>query len=182
MRNPRLRPISRSSFVLLLALALVAGCKKQEAPAPAAAKKPSQAASVATPAAPVPVQPQLSSATTVPGALTFRRDPFKPFIVQATPAAPGATAPQPAPGADLLPIQSFETSKFKVAGIIAGMRENRALLIDPNGKGYVVQAGMQIGNANGRVRRITASTVEVVEKGAGRGKGRTIVLTLAKKR
>ena len=89
------------------------------------------------------------------------------------------------PAADLLPIQSYEVSKFKVAGIIAGLRENQALVIDPNGKGYVVKAGMQIGNANGRISRITSSSVEVVERyreGGGRPKSRTIVLTLPKKR
>ena len=179
MRKPT--KINLNSVVLLLALALVPGCKKEEPPAPAAVPKPAQPAPAPKPAP--PVQQQLSSAVKVSGALSFRKDPFKPVIVPATPApAASAAASGVSPAADLLPIQSFEVSKFKVAGIIAGMRENRALLIDPNGKGYVVQVGMQVGNANGRVTRITPSSVEVVEKGAGRGKGRTIVLTLAKKR
>ncbi len=179
MRKPT--PINRNSAVLLLALALVPGCKKEEAPAPAPASHPAQPAPAPKPAP--PVQPQLSSAVKVSGALSFRKDPFKPVIVPATPApATQAAGPGVSPAADLLPIQSFEVSKFKVAGIIAGIRENRALLIDPTGKGYVVQVGMQVGNANGRVTRITPSAVQIVEKGAGRGKGRTIVLTLAKKR
>lgn len=173
--------INLSSAVLLLALALVPGCTKEEAPAPAPAPKPAQPAPASTPAP--PVQQQLSSATKVSGMVSFKKDPFKPVIVPATPAPTGSAAgPSVSPAADLLPIQSFEVSKFKVAGIIAGIRENRALLIDPNGKGYVVQVGMQVGNANGRVTRITPSTVQIVEKGTGRGKGRTIVLTLAKKR
>ncbi|WP_246044782.1 pilus assembly protein PilP [Geomonas ferrireducens] len=170
--------------MLLLALALVSGCKNEEAPAPAPAPKPVQPAQPAPAPKPAPpVQQQLSSVAKSPGALSFKKDPFKPVIVPATPApASSAAGPSVSPAADLLPIQSFEVSKFKVAGIIAGIRENRALLIDPNGKGYVVQVGMQVGNANGRVTKITPSTVQVVEKGTGRGKGRTIVLTLAKKR
>ena len=173
--------INRNSIVLLLALALVPGCKNEEAPAPAPASKPAQPASAPKPAP--PVQQQLSSVAKSPGTLSFKKDPFKPVIVPTTPApASSAAGPNVSPAADLLPIQSFEVSKFKVAGIIAGIRENRALLIDPNGKGYVVQVGMQVGNANGHVTRITPSTVQVVEKGTGRGKGRTIVLTLAKKR
>ncbi len=177
----KLTRINRNSAVLLLALALVPGCKKEEAAPAAPAPPPAQPAPAPKPAQ--PVQQQLSSAVKGPGALSFKKDPFKPAIVPVTPApAAAAAGASAAPAADLLPIQSFEVSKFKVAGIIAGMRENRALLIDPNGKGYVVQVGMQVGNGNGRVTRITPSSVQVVEKGAGRGKGRTIVLTLAKKR
>ena len=53
------------------------------------------------------------------------------------------------------------------------------------GKGYVVQPGMQIGSSNGRISRITASGIEVVESykdEKGRIRKRTIVLSLAKKR
>jgi type IV pilus assembly protein PilP len=132
------------------------------------------------------VQQQLSSAAAAKPQLDFRTrtDPFKPFAVV---VAPAKTEQQKAsrPAVDLLPIQSFEVSKFKVAGIIAGLKENRALLIDPNGKGYVVQEGMLIGSNDGRITRITASSVEVDERfreDSGRVRKRKIVLTLAKKR
>jgi len=173
---------------LLPALAL-SGCSKAEEK-PAA--PPSQQAPQAKPAgaAASVVQKQVSSASTRPASLDFRHrtDPFKPWVTAVAPApAQGkGEAPVPArPAADLLPIQSFESSKFKVAGIIAGLKENRALVLDPSGKGYVVQQGMPIGSNNGRISRITASSVEIVEsfkdeKGAFRK--RTIVLTLAKKR
>ena len=178
-----------SAYLLLLLLVFSAGCKKEEAPPPQPAD-PGTAKPAAKPAS--PVQGHFSSATRGAVGLDFSRrtDPFKSQapVVTLTPGAPGPQAGQPGaapPAADALPIQSFEVTKFKVAGIIAGLRENRALLIDPNGKGYVVQAGMQIGNANGRISRITATTVEVVERykeSSGRTKSRTIVLTLAKKR
>ena len=175
-------------LTLLFVALTLPGCSKTEekpaAPPPKAATPAKPAAAPAT-----PVQAQLSSAATRgAGALDFSRraDPFKPF-------APVVAQPQPKPDAgsvarpaeDLLPIQSFEVSKFKVAGIIAGLRENRALIIDPNGKGYVVQVGMLIGSGNGRISRITANSVEVLEtyKGdKGKLRKRTIVLTLAKKR
>ncbi|MBU5636135.1 pilus assembly protein PilP [Geomonas sp. Red69] len=175
-------PINRNSTpLLMLLLALSAGCKKEEPPA---APPPASAAAAPAPApkpAP-PVQQQLSSAAKVGTAVSFKKDPFKPLLVPQAPVAPAGQGARPSgpPPADLLPIQSFEVNKFKVTGIIAGLRENKALVIDPNGKGYVVKVGMQIGNANGRISRITASTVEVVEK-SGR-KSKTIVLTLAKKR
>ena len=164
----------------MLLLAVSYGCKKEEAPAPpppAPAAKPAPAPKPA-----LPVQQQISSAAKVGSAVVFKKDPFKPLLTTQPPVVPAGQSARPsgAPLADQLPIQSFEASKFKVAGIIAGFKDNKALVIDPTGKGYVVQVGMQIGNANGRISRITSSSVEIVEK-SGR-KSKTIVLTLAKKR
>lgn len=181
---------SRTLSVLLVLLAVLSGCSKKEPAAPPA--EPAKAPAQPAPKPAVPVQKQVSSAVLAGGTVDFSKktDPFKPYgpavITQPSPAQPGQGAGQqaPQPRGEVLPIQSFEVSKFKVAGIIAGLQENRALVIDPNGKGYVVQTGMQIGNNNGRISRITASAVEVVEKykEGGRTKSRTIVLTLAKKR
>ena len=168
---------------LSLLLALAAGCSKEDAPAPAAPAKPKKATPVAPP---VPIQQQLSSAAGSGTGFDFSKkaDPFKPYAPAVAAPDTGAAQPAARPAGDLLPIQSFEVSRFKVAGIIAGLHENRALLIDPNGKGYVVQKGMQIGNNNGRITKITASSVVVVErfKQSGSFKSRTIELTLTKKR
>ena len=172
----------------LLALALLPGCSKPEGTPQA--KAPGEAPQARHPApAPAPVQKQLSSAAALPAPFDFhnRTDPFKPYApVAATPAPVPAKGGQPAvPAGDQLPIQSFEVSRFKVAGIIAGLKENRALIIDPNGKGYVVQQGMLVGSNNGVISRITASSVEVVERfkdEKGKTRKRTIMLTLAKKR
>lgn len=181
------RKSSLSVAALLLALGLV-GCSKESPPPPPA--QPAQPAK--HPAAPAaPVQKPVSSAQAAPGqVLDFSRrtDPFKPFT-PAPAVPPQAKAERPdepqRPVGDQLPIQGYETSKFRVAGIIAGLRENRALILDPSGKGYVVQQGMQIGSSNGRITRITPSAVEVQESykdERGRLKKRTIVLQLAKKR
>jgi type IV pilus assembly protein PilP len=183
-RNPN----SAFAALLLLAVAL-AGCSKKEQPAPR--REPHKAVGPAKPAMQpgVPVQAQLSSANKAPTRTDFTKkvDPFKPYVIAS--AQPAVTAAQPAtaasPSTDLLPIQSYETAKFKVVGIIAGLKENRALVVDPAGKGYVVQVGMQIGNANGHITRITPYGIEVVERyreDTGRVKQRKIVLTLAKKR
>jgi type IV pilus assembly protein PilP len=171
---------------LLLLLAMLAGCSKPaEPPAAPEPKKAQQAKPAVQPA--LPVQKQLSTVAKPGMHLDFRNrtDPFKPFApVEVAP--PVRTAQQNArPASDLLPIQTFEVSKFKIAGIIAGLKDNRALLIDPTGKGYVVQEGMLIGSNDGRISRITASSVEVVERfreDNGRFRKRKIVLTLAKKR
>jgi type IV pilus assembly protein PilP len=182
---------SRAVIAAALLLAFSGGCKKEKPPEP---PQPKQVAPKPVKAN-APVQNQVSSATLLPGAhLDFRNrtDPFKPpaaALPPAGPAAPqpGGGAPRPAvaPSADLLPIQSYDVGRFKVVGIIAGLRQNRALMIDPAGKGYVVQEGMVIGSNNGRIARITASSVEVIETfkaDNGRIRKRKIVLTLAKKR
>ena len=179
---------SQYAVCLLLATMLFACSKKEEPPQAPAPVQVAPAAPVVQPAA--PVQKQLSSAAQARPGFDFsrRRDPFRSAApVAPAPVAAGESAApaQIRPSKDQLPIQSFEVSKFKVAGIIAGLQENRALLVDPDGKGYVVQKGMRIGSNNGRITRITASSVEVVESFRADGKGskkRKIVLTLAKKR
>lgn len=171
--------------VALLSVALVFGCSKEEQQQ-APASGPAQAAKPAQAAAPV-AQQQLSSAVNRGQGLDFRKrtDPFKPYAPAVAPPVAGVQPRAGRSSEDLLPIQSYEVGSFKVSGIIAGLTENRALLIDPKGKGYVVQQGMQIGPNDGRITRITSSSVEVVEsyrEDSGRVIKRKIVLTLAKKR
>jgi type IV pilus assembly protein PilP len=189
------------TLLLLASLLVFAGCKKTP-PEPvaqpkAAVKLPmptpvSTSVPVSKPApvpAPVPVQKQPSTAkvsATAGTSIDFKnkKDPFKPFIVPVEPTAPNA-APIKSRPSDLLPIQSYDVSKFKVSGIITGLKENQALVIDPAGKGYVVRQGMLIGNNDGRITKISASSIEVIEQNptkGGRGKKRKIVLPLAKKK
>lgn len=181
------RNLSSALYAAPLLLAMLSGCSKhEEKPAAPAPKNAQQAKPAAQPAP--PVQKQLSSSVKAPGTqLDFSRrtDPFKAYAPAVVVPPVGVAQGRARSMADLLPIQTFEVSKFKVAGIIAGLSENKALLIDPNGKGYVVQQGMLIGSNDGRITRITASSVEVVEnfrEDTGRIKKRKIVLTLAKKR
>ncbi|ECI0704040.1 pilus assembly protein PilP [Escherichia coli] len=62
---------------------------------------------------------------------------------------------------------------------------NKALIVDPAGKGYVVKAGMRIGNNNGVISKVTPSYLEVVERSrddvTGKMSRRTVKLTLPKK-
>ena len=138
--------------------------------------------------APLPVQKQSTSAKTAgiavqPLDFTAKKDPFKPFATE--PAAQQAKAKPAAMASteDLLPIQRYDVNKFRVSGIIAGLKENTALIIDPAGRGYVVREGMLIGNSDGRISRITSSSIEVVEHyrdDNGHNRKRTIMLTLPK--
>ena len=175
---------NRSLFLAsLLVVALVfPGCKKKVQPPPPPPPKP--AAKV-----PLPVQKQSTSATAriavQPLDFSTKKDPFKPFLGE--PAAPQAKAKPTAMAntEDLLPIQRFDVNKFKVSGVIAGLKENTALIIDPEGRGYVVREGMLIGNSDGRISRITSSSIEVVEHyrdDRNHNRKRTIMLTLPKKK
>ncbi len=171
-------------MILLIAGLMPGGCKKEEQSAPP--PPPPKHAPAVKP--PVPVQKQISTAKlseTREASLDFtnRKDPFKPFV------APQQKAEKPVAAAaakarDLLPIQNFELSKFKVAGIIVGLKENRALVIDPTGKGYVLKQGMLIGSNDGRVSKITPTTVEVIESYNENGhiRKKTSRLTLPQKK
>jgi type IV pilus assembly protein PilP len=177
---------NQSLIVVLLSVGLLlpGGCKKEgQAPSPPPAK-PSAAIKV-----PLPLQNQQSSAKIdgkIAPSIEFnsRKDPFKPFIAPQAQAAKSAAPLGTTSNKDLLPIQSYEVNKLKVVGIIVGLKENRALVVDPAGKGYVVKQGMLIGSNDGHISRITATSIEVVEsyKDNGRILKRTIKLSLPQKK
>ncbi len=161
------------------------------AAAPAAPPPSTVATAAAGPTAgKADVQKQMSSAragqspTSISLDFTKRRDPFRPYV-QAPVVPPPAAGKVARPARDLLPIQSFDTESFKVTGIIAGLRDNSALVIDPKGKGYVVKEGMLLGSNNGRIKKITTSTVEVEENyrdDSGKVRKRVVKLALTRKR
>jgi type IV pilus assembly protein PilP len=193
--------------MLLLAVA-TPGCKKKTAPPPpqvAPLPKKSQQAPTVTPANPVqtratsarkpavalPVQQQLSTGKRQqsPGAVsldfTNRRDPFKSFVPAPVVQQQIAGKSARTKGRSPLPIQNFDTEKFKITGIITGLKQNSALVIDPTGKGYVIKEGMQIGNNDGYVKRVTTSSVEVEETfrdDNGRVRKRLVKLMLLRKK
>ncbi len=171
--------------ILLIAGLMPGGCKKEEQPAPP--PPPPKHMPAVKPAMPVQKQPSSAKVPEGPVAVSLdfanRKDPFKPFVSPQAPTAKQAVAVAPK-SRDLLPIQNYELSKFKVAGIIVGLKENRALVIDPTGKGYVVKQGMLIGSNEGRISKITATVVEVVESynEDGRIRKKTSRLTLPQKK
>ena len=175
-----------------LVIALFAGCKKDDSPQTAPPPKdppakPTDAAQKTMSGAKGGIQKPLSSAR-VPGAggIDFAnlRDPFKPAVTIAPPADKKA-GPSITSAANLLPIQSFETEKFRVVGIITGINENRALMLDPAGKAYVVRKGMAVGNSGGVVTKVNPNSVEITERfqdDSGRVRKRTVKLTLTRKK
>lgn len=213
IRRSKIALFSRGGLLLVLVLAVaIPGCKK-EAPPPAPVKPLPQKTVQATPgivapaAAVKPLQPALSSArkaaptasaqnavqkqistakptktaTAVSLDFTSKRDPFKPFV-QAPPKRQIGARNR---AGDPLPIQKYDTENFRVSGIITGIKENSALVIDPSGKGHIVKAGMPFGANDGRVKRITTTAIEVEESfmdDFGRVKKRLVKLTLLRKK
>jgi type IV pilus assembly protein PilP len=182
----RKKGINQKNIVLFVVLLIMisAGCKKEEAtpmhPQPVQNVKPQTKASL-------PVQKQQSSAhvtTSASPSIDFsgRKDPFKPYIVEAKPVA--SRAMNKIPGYGILPMQNYELGQFRVLGIIAGLNHNSALIVDPAGKSYVVKPGMDIGKNGGRIVKISSTTIEVLEKyknETGRIVKRIVKLTLPKK-
>jgi type IV pilus assembly protein PilP len=175
-------------IALFTVATLVSGCSKKEQPltvvvVPATSQAKQQQAAV--------VQKPVSSAsvklapapTTNQFDFSGKKDPFKPDI-----ALKVVTAPLPG---DLrkalqggLPIHSFDVSQFRLIGIVTGAKENQAMVVDPNGKGYVLKTGMTIGKNDGRVTAVTINGVNVVEQfkdDSGRVRKENIRITLPRK-
>jgi type IV pilus assembly protein PilP len=149
-------------YVLLSAtLMLFLGACEKKAETPPLPQP--QAPNVAKPQ--MPVQKPVSSAksTSVAGSLTdfsTQKDPFKPFIAE-TKRSPVAKTNRLG---QVLPILNYDVLQFKISGIIIGLKENSAMIIDPAGKPYVVKAGMDIGRNNGRITKIAPNFIEVFEQ------------------
>ena len=83
-----------------------------------------------------------------------------------------------------LPIHSFDVSQFRLIGVITGAKENQAMVVDPNGKGYVLKTGMTIGKNDGRITAVNINGVDVVEQfkdDSGRVRKENIKITLPRK-
>ncbi len=136
-----------------------------------------------------PVQKVASSVSRAPSTpvnqfdFSNKKDPFKPFIVVKAESIKSFDSIKKAQY-DSLPIHSFDVNQFKLIGIVTGGRENRAMVIDPGGKGYVLKVGMSIGKSDGTVVSINANGVDVLEKFKdenGKTRKETIKLTLPRK-
>lgn len=86
-----------------------------------------------------------------------KRDPFKPFYD--TRAKDRATVDPNSP-----PLQRWDVDKFLLTGVIWNTNVPRALLIDPEGVGHVIQLGTYVGRNWGKVTSISDDAVVVTEE------------------
>lgn len=156
--------------IITMSLFCIQGCRKsQEHATPVPTAKPVAPATVN----PVmkPVQKQVSSSLKLgePQHNQFdfssKKDPFKPYVIIKKNAllVNGKARNK---SAFSLPIHSFDVNQFRLIGIISGEKnnQNQAMVVDPNGKGYVLKVGMTIGKNDGRIVSIASNGVEVLEK------------------
>lgn len=87
-----------------------------------------------------------------------KRDPFQSFI--ATNQNPNKMDIPP----DAPPLQKWDAEKFVLRGVIWGTDRARALLVDPEGIGHVVQLGDYVGRNWGKVTSITQQGVVITEE------------------
>lgn len=153
------------AVVLACSVLIVAGCDLLKGKSPAPASVAPATKTVTTVIQPV-VQKQLSSVKLPPAPsnqLDFnsKKDPFKPYLT-AKVDLPGDR--KKSGSLSHLPIHSFDVSQFRLAGVIVDSRGNRAQVVDPDKKTYVLKVGMTIGKNEGRVTNITTTGVDVVEQ------------------
>jgi type IV pilus assembly protein PilP len=167
-------------FLLIFGSLCFTGCEKKKEIQPQKQTKSKQ------PVKPtVPVQKQVSTAISpsVTGTLidfANQKDPFRPIVV-ASKKAPAAKKNR---FGQVIPILNYEVPQFKISGIIIGMKESTAMVVDPSGKPYVVKVGTEIGRNNGRITKIAPNYIEVFEQYRdenGKLIKKTIRLTLPKK-
>ena len=137
------------------------GCKKKPAPPP-----PPVAKAVVPKAV---VQKPVSSLKIAPAQtnqmdFSTKKDPFKPFMAVKA-ATPAELAKQKQELKPILPLHSFDVSQFRLIGTVGDPKGgNKAMVVDPAGKGYVLKIGMMIGKNEGKVVRIDTTGVDIVEQ------------------
>ncbi|QOX78680.1 pilus assembly protein PilP [Trichlorobacter lovleyi] len=153
-------------MILLAGLMIQAGCKKtQSPPPPPAPAAPAAAAAQTKPLVLKAVSSSVKMAPVQTNQLDFstKKDPFKPHI--AVKAATSAElSRQKRELRPLLPLHSFDVSQFRLIGTVTDSKGNKAMVVDPAGKGYVLKVGMTIGKNEGKITRIESSGVDVVEQ------------------
>jgi len=152
-----------SLLALSVAAALVSCAKKDEAspvtqgptakPVPVAATKPPPT----TPVGPVPTQAPPAAFIYDPTGL---RDPFEPFIkLEEKKPVPKAFVPR-------TPLQGYPADQLKLVGVVWGGDDTKAkaLIEDPQGKGYAVGVGTLVGDRGGKVVRILPDRIVIEER------------------
>lgn len=88
------------------------------------------------------------------------KDPFfSPIVQQSVKQTKGGATPLK----NLKPTQKFELEKYKLLGVIIDKKSKAAIFEDPDGKGWVLKEGMQIGNEGFRIKKINSDGVTVEE-------------------
>ncbi len=157
-----MRSLRRAAAAAGLGLLLAACGADAPAPKPKAKAKAEQEekAVPAAEAVTAPAQAEAESFVYEPAGL---RDPFQPFVKvveksKKKEAKPKVFVPK-------TPLQRYAVEELRVVGVIwADGRNSKALIEDPEGKGYVVRAGTLVGDMGGRIVGIRPDRLVVEER------------------
>jgi type IV pilus assembly protein PilP len=177
----RAKTVQLSAFLiagglLLASQAALGAAEKPAAQPPPPAQATSKPAEAAPPqgqpaAAPVAVQPpSIYEDTHYTGSL--RRDPFKSLLILRQTERDVSKLP---------PIQQIELQSFKVVGIIMDAKKgNRAMVLAPDNRSYVISKGTIVGRNEGEVISIDGQGITVKEKFVDFMNRETFVTTVIK--
>lgn len=137
----------RTMWTFSIAMVVLLGCVGDPTPAPAPRETSSAAPAPAVAAPPAP------SPLVAPSAAD--RDPFvQPALAK--------TAP---PANDLArKAKKYSLEQLRLVGIVGG-DEHRAMLVDPRGKGWIVERGDRVGRAELRVDHFAGWRVDRIREG-----------------
>lgn len=80
-----------------------------------------------------------------------KRDPFQSFRVGLPPAPPEG-------------LMAWEIDELALVGVVHGLGQPRAMLVDPDGVSWIVEEGDYVGRAWGQVVTIEAEAVQIREE------------------
>lgn len=134
-----MRKTSTLSLTILLCLGCMSDPKPAPAPGPAPVPSPELTKSEAVESTPPVVAPTDAD-----------RDPFVQQMVPKTPPPKNDLARK---------AKKYNVEQLRLVGIVGG-EEQRAMLVDPRGKGWIVERGDRVGRAELRVDHFTGWRVE----------------------
>jgi len=82
-----------------------------------------------------------------------KRDPFRSFVLEEARKKGGERGP----------LEQFELGQLELLAVVWGTEKPRALIADPQKRGYIVREGTLIGKNSGEITRIGDSVVVVRE-------------------
>jgi type IV pilus assembly protein PilP len=101
-----------------------------------------------------------------------KRDPFRTYLAELVQAPEKSSQPKGA-------TEQFEINQYRLVGLITGTSQPKAMVEDPEGVGHLLQVGSKLGRNGGRVKRITAKSIVVVEEFVDpQGKKTTVPMTI----
>ncbi len=86
-----------------------------------------------------------------------KRDPFRSYLADLATIKEETALP-------LQDTEKFELDQYRLTGLVTGTSQPKAMVEDPEGVGHTLRVGARLGRHGGRVTRISAKGVVIVEE------------------